>query len=197
MVERGLLDAETLVLGLPRGGVPVAARVAGAVGAHLDVFVVRKLGVPGHEEYAMGAIASGGIEVVNDEVIRRLGISRRAFDAVVEAETAELERRVTAYRGGRPPLDLAGRDVVLVDDGIATGATMRAAALAVRAAGARTVVVAVPVAPPSAAGELAADVDAFVAVSTPSGFGAVGAWYDDFRQTSDDEVRRLLGDGAD
>ena len=181
-----------VVLGLPRGGVPVAAEVAAALGAPLDVFVVRKLGVPGQPELAMGAIASGGLRVLNDHVVERLAIPQSRIDDVAAAESVELERREQAYRGDRPPLVLTGRSVVLVDDGLATGATVLAAVVAVRAAGASPVVVAVPVGSPEACrrvGELADDV---VCLSAPATFSAVGEHYADFRQTSDEEVRRLL-----
>jgi putative phosphoribosyl transferase len=193
LVERGMVSPTSVVLGLPRGGVPVAERVAAAGGCSLDVFVVRKLGVPGHEEFAMGAIASGGIRIVNRDVVRRLDITEDEFEAVVASETAELERREMAYRGDRAPLELSGRDVVLVDDGIATGASMRAAVAAVRQSGAKSVVVAVPVAPSSAARVFEGDVDAFIAASAPDDFMAVGAWYEDFTQVTDPQVRDLLG----
>jgi putative phosphoribosyl transferase len=184
-----------LVLGLPRGGVPVAAEVAAALGTELDVLLVRKLGVPGHEELAMGAIASGGLRVLNRDVLDRLDLPAAAVDAATEAEAAVLARREADYRDGQPPPAMAGRTVVLVDDGLATGATMRVAVAAARAAGAATVVVAVPVAPPSACDELRAEADEVVCLRTPASFVAVGAWYDDFSETSDDEVRALLGGG--
>jgi putative phosphoribosyl transferase len=188
--HRGIDDG--IVLALPRGGVPVAARVAGRLGIPLDVFIVRKLGLPGHSEYAMGAIASGGVIVVNEDAVSRLGISQEAIDAVAERELRELERREDLYRGDRPPLDLQSRDVVLVDDGVATGASMHAAIEAVKAYEPRSVVVAVPVAPVSAREEFERLVDAFIALSTPVPFHAVGLWYDDFTQTTDDEVRSLM-----
>jgi putative phosphoribosyl transferase len=179
-----------VVLGLPRGGVPVAAEVARALHAPLDVFVVRKLGTPGHRELAMGAIASGGVRVLNDDVVRHQGVSARTVDAVAARELIELQRREQAYRGGRPPTELTGRTALLVDDGLATGATMRAAAQAVRAAGAARVVVAVPV---GAADSLqAVPADDVVCLHIPQSFGAVGAYYRDFTQTTDEEVRRLL-----
>lgn len=181
-----------VVLGLPRGGVPVAAEVARALGAPLDVFVVRKLGTPGHRELAMGAIASGGIRVMNDDLVRRLGVPPDAVQAVVDEETAELHRREAAYRSGRPPLALPARTAVLVDDGLATGATMLAAVEAVRAAGAGRVVVAVPVGSPEACDRLRAQADDLICLHEPVDFGAVGTYYSDFAQTSDDEVRRLL-----
>ncbi|MCL1587572.1 MAG: phosphoribosyltransferase [Actinomycetia bacterium] len=192
-----VLDARSgiddgIVLGLPRGGVPVADRVAQRLGIPLDVFIVRKLGLPGHSEYAMGAIASGGVIVINEDAVTRLGITQEAIDTVAERELRELERREVLYRGDRPPLDLASRDVILVDDGIATGASMHAAIEAIKAYGPRSLLVAVPVAPLSAPSEFEGFVDAFIALSTPTPFQAVGLWYDDFTQTTDDEVRSLL-----
>lgn len=187
---------DVVVLGLPRGGVPVAAEVATALGAPLDVFVVRKLGTPGHRELAMGAIASGGIRVMNDDLVRRLLVPPDAVRAVVDEETAELHRREAAYRSGRPPLELAARTAVLVDDGLATGATMLAAVEAVRAAGAHRVVVAVPVGSPEACDRLRAQADDLICLHAPVDFGAVGSYYADFAQTSDDEVRRLLAPAA-
>ena len=181
-----------VVLGLPRGGVPVAAEVSRALGAPLDVFVVRKLGTPGHRELAMGAIASGGVRVMNDDLVRRLGVPPEAVEAVVGVELAELHRREAAYRSGRPPLELTGRTAVLVDDGLATGATMLAAVGAVRAAGAGRVVVAVPVGSPEACDRLRAQADDLICLHEPVDFGAVGTYDSDFAQTSDDEVRRLL-----
>jgi predicted phosphoribosyltransferase len=183
---------DVVVLGLPRGGVPVAAEVAQALGAPLDVFVVRKLGVPGHRELAMGAIASGGVRVLNDWVVAQSGVSARDLERVTEAETAELVRRETAYRGNRAPVAVAGRIVVLVDDGLATGATMRAAVAAVRALGPSSVVVAVPVGAPEAVEVVSAAADRMVCVEAPPWFLAVGRHYDDFTETTDEEVRRLL-----
>ena len=188
--HRGIDDG--IVLALPRGGVPVAARVAGRLGIPLDVFIVRKLGLPGHSEYAMGAIASGGVIVINEDAVTRLGISQEAIDAVAESELRELERREVLYRGDRAPLDLRSRDVVLVDDGVATGASMYAAIEAIKAYEPRSLLVAVPVAPVSAHEEFEGLVDAFIALSTPVPFHAVGLWYDDFTQTTDDEVRSLM-----
>jgi putative phosphoribosyl transferase len=188
--RRGMNDG--IVLALPRGGVPVAARVAQRLGIPLDVFIVRKLGLPGRSEYAMGAIASGGVIVINEDAVTRLGISQEAIDTVAERELRELERREVLYRGNRPPLDLASRDVVLVDDGIATGASMHAAVEAIKAYGPRSLLVAVPVAPMSAQSEFEGFVDEFIALSTPTPFQAVGLWYDDFTQTTDDEVRSLI-----
>jgi putative phosphoribosyl transferase len=183
---------DVVVLGLPRGGVPVARQVARALGAPLDVFLVRKLGFPGQPELAMGAIASGGVRVVNEEIVRELRLDESVLAAVAEREGAELARRETAYRGGRPPLDLAGKTVVLVDDGLATGATMRATVQAVRERGPRAVVVAVPTAPAHAVRDLQGGVDDLVAVLEPDPFHAVGLWYENFREVPDDEVRRLL-----
>ncbi|MCU1352353.1 MAG: Erythromycin esterase [Acidimicrobiales bacterium] len=184
------------VLALPRGGVPVAAEVAAALGAPLDVFVVRKLGVPGHEELAMGAIASGGAVVLNDDVLSRLSLGPEVVRRVIDEEQRELQRREETYRQGRPPIDVAGRTVILVDDGVATGASMRAAIAALRELGPSRVVVAVPVAPAATCAQLAADVDEVVCAASPSPFVAVGAAYRDFDQTSDDEVRALLQGAA-
>ena len=187
---RGHPDA--IVLGLPRGGVVVAAEVASELGLPLDVCVVRKLGVPGHEELAFGAIASGGVEVRNPDVMAYLEGEEPRLQAVVEHERAELSRRERAYRGGRPEPELAGRTVILVDDGLATGATMRAAVSALRQRGPARVVVAVPVGSVEACAELDALADEVVCVAMPRDFGGGGAWYHDFRQTTDDEVRELL-----
>jgi len=184
--------ANVLVLGLPRGGVPVAFEVARRLGAPLDVFVVRKLGVPGHEELAMGAIASGGVRVLNEGVVDELGIPPAMIDAVEAEERGELERREHAYREGRPPAPIKGRTVVLVDDGLATGATMRAAVTAVRKLAPAEVVVAVPVAAEPTCEEIRKTADVVVCPRTPEHFYAVGQWYDDFSQTTDDEVRALL-----
>jgi predicted phosphoribosyltransferase len=181
-----------LVLALPRGGVPVAHEVARVLGLPLDVFIVRKLGVPGHEELAMGAIASGGLRVLNRQVIDDLGLPEAAIEAVTAAELAELQRRERLYRAQRPPLDLPGRTVILVDDGLATGSTMRAAVAAVREQGAGRVIVAVPVAPPDTCDTLARQADEVICPLRPHDFEAVGQWYEDFAQTTDDEVRTLL-----
>jgi len=183
---------DVVVLALPRGGVPVGYEVATALGAPLDVFLVRKLGVPGHEELAMGAIATGGVVVLNDDVVRDLGISPEDLRRVAEREARELRRREQAYRGNRPMPDIAGKVVILVDDGLATGSSMRAAIQALRALGPARIVVAVPAAPESTCQELAAEVDEVVCATTPSPFFAVGASYYDFTQTTDDEVRELL-----
>jgi predicted phosphoribosyltransferase len=184
--------ADVVVLGLPRGGVPVAAEVARALRAPLDVFCVRKLGVPGDEELAMGAIATGGVVVLNEGVVAELGVPEEVLAEVAAAEREELERREHAYRGDRPPVSLAGRTVLVVDDGLATGATMRAAVRAVRAAGPSRVVVAVPVAAAETCRSLEADADDVVCPLAPEGFRSVGGWYEDFGATSDDEVRRCL-----
>ena len=185
--------ADVLVLGLPRGGVPVAAEVSQALGVPLDVFVVRKLGVPSQPELALGAIASGGTVVLNDDIVYRVGIDEIRLRTIVDTGRAEVDARDELYRGGRPPLDIDGATVVLVDDGLATGATMRAAVAAVRQRSATSVVIAVPVGAPEAVEMLRAEADRVEAVSTPPDFVAVGLWYRDFRQVSDDEVRRLLG----
>jgi predicted phosphoribosyltransferase len=180
-----------LVLGLPRGGVPVAYEVARALGAPLDLMLVRKLGVPGFEELAMGALASGGIRVINTDVVRDFHISGDVIDAAAQAEQRELERREQAY-GAASPVELRGRTVVLVDDGLATGSTMKAAVQAARAAGPARIVVAVPVASQPACEELASMADEVVCLEAPPTFRAVGQYYDDFSPTTDDEVRTLL-----
>jgi predicted phosphoribosyltransferase len=184
--------SDVIVLALPRGGVPVAFEVATALRAPLDVFIVRKLGVPGHEEYAMGAIASGGVRVIDERVVRSVGITRAELDAVAAAEERELERRERRYRGDRPPPEVAGRTAILVDDGLATGSTMRAAVAALREERAARVVVAVPIAPPETCDAFRDLVDDIVCARTPEPFYAVGLWYEDFSQTTDDEVRALL-----
>ncbi|MBZ9559853.1 MULTISPECIES: phosphoribosyltransferase family protein [unclassified Modicisalibacter] len=189
---RGSVDASALVLGLPRGGVPVAAEIARALGAELDVMVVRKLGVPGHEEFAMGAIASGGVQVLDEPLIHRLGLDDRALHTVVAREQRELERRERVFRGERPYPSLAGRQVILVDDGIATGATMRAAIRAVRRLGAEHCILAVPVAAPDSLEALRPEVDRVECLAAPADFSAVGQWYRHFDQTGDDEVRACL-----
>jgi putative phosphoribosyl transferase len=183
---------DVTVLALPRGGVPVGFEVAAALHAPLDVFLVRKLGVPGHEELAMGAIASGGIRVVNDDVVRSLSLSERVIDKVAAVEEQELARREQLYRKGRPFPDLKGRTAILIDDGLATGSTMRAAARALRQHSPARVVVAVPTAAHETCEEFRTEVDEIICVITPDPFYAVGLWYEEFSQTSDDEVHDLL-----
>jgi predicted phosphoribosyltransferase len=187
---------DVLVLALPRGGVPVAYEVARALGAPLDVFVVRKLGVPGHEELAMGAVATGGVRVLNEDVVRGLRIPDRMIDAVTALEQQELARRERLYRGDRTPPDVRGRTVILVDDGLATGATMHAAIAALRQQEPARIVVAVPTAAPETCNVLRAEVDDVVCAITPEPFHAVGLWYEDFSQTTDEEVRELLARAA-
>jgi putative phosphoribosyl transferase len=188
--------ADVIVLALPRGGVPVAAEVAQTLGLPLDVFVVRKLGVPGHEELAMGAIASGGVRVLNHDVLLALPNPELTVEAVTQIEREELVRRERRYRGDRPPPELQDRTVILIDDGLATGATMRAAVAALRQRGAAKTVVAVPVGAPSTCRELEREVDEAICVITPEYFIGVGQYYEDFSQTSDDEVRELLDRAA-
>ncbi len=183
---------DVIVLALPRGGVPVAYEVASALGAPMDVFLVRKLGTPGHRELAMGAIASGGIRVLNDDVVRWYGIADAAIERVAREEEQELLRRERAYRQDRPAPDLARRTVILIDDGLATGSTMRAAAQAVRAHNPSRVVIAVPVGARRTCAELASVADEVMCARMPEPFSAVGQWYVDFDQTDDDEVRDLL-----
>jgi putative phosphoribosyl transferase len=187
---------DVIVLALPRGGVPVGYEVAKALSSPLGVFVVRKLGVPGHEELAMGAIASGGVILLDENLVRRLGLGREELERTVATELRELQRREEAYTGGRDPPDVEGKTVILVDDGLATGSTMRAAAHAVRQLNPGRIVVAVPVASPETCEGFRDVVDETVCVMTPRPFRAVGLWYDDFSQTSDDEVRRLLAEAA-
>src|SRR5882757_4379728 len=184
---------EVIVIGVARGGVPVAYEIATALGAALDVFTVRKLGVPGREELAMGAIASGDVLVLNDDVIRGLGIPPETIQRVAEQEGRELERREHAYRDGRPALNVTGKVVILADDGLATGASMRAAVLALRQRDPARIVLAVPAAPKSACVELQALADEVVCATTPAPFFAIGASYWDFTQVTDEEVRDLLG----
>ena len=202
-IEAGELLAEKLgqyrdrddvvVLALPRGGVPVAREVSHALGVPFDVYVVRKLGVPGHEELAMGAIATGGVRQVNRDVVDALGIPGNVIDAVAAREQNELERREREYRGNRVPLPLTSRTVILVDDGLATGSTMRAAVMAVRQQQPARVIVAVPVGAAPTCADLATEADDVVCVRTPDPFVAVGLWYRDFTPTTDHEVRSLLG----
>jgi predicted phosphoribosyltransferase len=183
---------DVVVLALPRGGVPVGYEVARALGAPLDVFLVRKLGVPGREEFAMGAIASGGVRVLNPDAVRLLGIPPEVIEHAARREGEELRRRERAYRDDRPPPDVRGKTVVLVDDGLATGSTMRAAAEALRRLSPAQIVVAVPVAADSTCDEFRGVVDRVVCAVTPVPFYAVGMWYEDFSQTTDQEVRELL-----
>jgi putative phosphoribosyl transferase len=187
---------DVIVLGLPRGGVPVAYEVARALRVPLDVFIVRKLGVPGFEELAVGAIASGGVRVLNEDVARALPNANEIIEAVTKRETAELERREQEYRDGRPAPDLQGKTVILIDDGLATGATMRAAVKALRQRGVAKIVVAVPVGPPDTCREFEDEADEVVCASVPEFFQAVGQYYEDFSQTSDEEVRDLLARAA-
>jgi putative phosphoribosyl transferase len=182
----------TLVLGLPRGGIPVAFEVAHALGAALDVLVVRKLGVPGEEELAMGALAVGGVRVLNYDVLRMPGISDAVIERVTHKEQTELERRVRRYRGSRPPTEMRGRVVILVDDGIATGATMRVAVAAVRSQQPARIIVAAPVAAAETCKSLRRDVGKVICLLEPAVFWGVGAWYEHFPQLTDDEVQALL-----
>lgn len=183
---------DVIVLALPRGGVPIGYEVAKALHAPLDVFIVRKIGMPGAEEFAIGAIASGGVRLLDEDLIARYGVSRAAVDAVIAAEERELERREQQYRGDRRLPDLTGKTVILVDDGLATGSTMRAAVAALRREGAARIVVGVPVAAPETCQLLEHEVDDIVCAVTPQPFHAVGLWYADFSQTSDGEVHALL-----
>jgi putative phosphoribosyl transferase len=189
--------SDVLVLGLPRGGVPVAFEVAQALRAPLEVFIVRKLGVPSQPELAMGAVATGGVLVLNDEVVRQLDIPRSVIDRVVAAEQLEIERRERRYREGRPAPELAGRIVILIDDGLATGSTMRAAVCAVNTQKPARVIVAVPVAAAATCDVLRRDADEVICPATPEPFFAVGQWYRDFEQTTDEEVHDLLARAAE
>jgi len=191
MLGRYANRAGVLILALPRGGVPVAFEVAQALNAPLDIFVVRKLGLPGDEELAMGAVASGNVRVLNDEVVRSFGVSDGVIDAVAEKEEIELKRRERLYRGDAPVPDAAGKTILLVDDGIATGSTMRAAVAALRRQHPARIVVAVPVAPPSTCEDLQTEADEVISVMTPEPFYAVGQWYKIFDQTTDKQVREL------
>jgi predicted phosphoribosyltransferase len=186
-----------LVLALPRGGVPVAFEVARSLHAPLDVFLVRKLGVPGHPELAMGAIASGGVRALNEDVLRVLQIPEEVIDSVAEEEQQELVRREQLYRGARPAPDVRGRTVILINDGLATGSTMRAAVAALRQQQPARIVVAVPVGAPETCAELQDEADQMVCARMPEPFHAVGLWYSDFAQTTDDEVRELLERAAE
>lgn len=183
---------DVLVLALPRGGVPVAAEVASALRVPLDIFLVRKLGVPGHEELAMGALAEGGVRVVNEALVRDLAIPSDAIERAVAREQAELDRRNRQYRVGRSRVDAAGRQIILIDDGLATGASMEAATLALRQLRPARIIVAVPVGAQETCERLSRIADEIICLSTPLEFQAVGLWYDDFNQTSDDEVRAAL-----
>jgi putative phosphoribosyl transferase len=183
---------DVIVLALPRGGVPVGFEVARALGVPLDIFVVRKLGLPGHEELAMGALASGGVRVLDPDLIRVAGVSEDDVERVTAAEQTELQRRERLYRGDRPFPDVAGKTVILVDDGLATGATMQAAVAATRAKGPARVIVAVPVAAAETCDAFHAIADDVICAVTPEPFRAVGVWYEDFSETTDDEVRALL-----
>jgi predicted phosphoribosyltransferase len=187
---------DVLVLALPRGGVPVAYEVARALNAPLDVFLVRKLGVPGHEELAMGAVATGGVRVLNEQIVRALRIPDYVIDAVAAWEEQELARREQLYRGNRPPPDVRGKTVILVDDGLATGSTMQAAVKALRQQQPGRIVVAVPTASPEACDALKLEADEVICAVTPQPFYAVGLWYQDFTQTTDEEVREFLARSA-
>jgi putative phosphoribosyl transferase len=182
---------DVLILGLPRGGVPVAFEVARALKAPLDIFIVRKLGLPTNKELAMGAVASGGVRVLNDEVVRSFGVAESVIEAVAEKEQIELKRRESLYRGDNPMPEAVDKTILLVDDGIATGSTMRAAVAALRQKHPAQIVVAVPVAPPSTCEDLQAEADEVICVATPQPFYAVGQWYKIFDQTTDRQVREL------
>ena len=188
--------SDLIVLALPRGGVPVAFEVARDLKAPLDVFLVRKLGVPGEEELAMGAIASGGVRILNDEVLQLYRIPESMIDSVAQREQRELERRERDYRGSRPMPDIRDKTVILVDDGLATGTTMRAAIAALGSYKPAAVIVAVPIGPPDTCRELQSEADFAICATTPEPFRAIGAWYEDFTQTTDEEVRDLLGKAA-
>jgi putative phosphoribosyl transferase len=189
--------SDVVVLALPRGGVPVAFEVAQALAAPLDIFLVRKLGVPGHEELAMGAIASGGVRVLNQEVVQTLDIPAALIDAIAQREQRELERREQAYRGNHPPAEIAGRIAILIDDGLATGASMRAAVAGLRRQQPAKIIVAVPTAAPESCEMFEQEVDEIICAETPQPFYGVGLWYRNFSQTSDAEVRTLLQQAAE
>lgn len=191
-VVPSLSDVNPLILALPRGGVPVAFEVARALHAELDIFLVRKLGVPGHEELALGALASGGVRFLNQELISDLHLPERAIEQITAREQRELERREALYRAGRPAIPVRDRHVLLIDDGLATGASMKAAASAVRAEEPHRVTMAVPVAAQQTCDEFRDAVDQVICLKTPDPFMAVGIWYEDFEQTSDEEVQMLL-----
>jgi putative phosphoribosyl transferase len=188
--------SDVVILALPRGGVPVGYEVARALHAPLDAFVVRKLGLPGQEEFAMGAVASGGVTVIDEAVVEQLGVPRAALQEVLDRELEELRRREEIYRGGQPPPDLTGKTVILVDDGLATGSSMRAAVAALRRAKAGRVIVAVPIGAYETCEMLRDEADAVICVRTPEPFHAVGVWYQNFEQTTDEEVRDLLARAA-
>lgn len=192
MLRQYAKDPDTVVLGLPRGGVIVAYEVARELQLSLDIFVVRKLGVPGYEELAMGAIASGGIRVMNGDVLRMINISQSDIEAAVKKEEKELERREKAYRENRPGLDVKSKNIILVDDGLATGATMRAAVAALYKQHPRKIIIAVPTASPETCEAFRSKVDDIVCAMTPTPFHAVGEWYEDFPQNTDEEVQHLL-----
>jgi len=196
LLEHHADDPYVVVLALPRGGVPVGYKIAKALNVPLDVFVVRKLGVPGYEELAMGAIASGGVLVLNDEVVSRLNIPRHVLEAAERDQLRELERREQAYRGGREPAPIEGRKVILVDDGLATGASMRAAVRALRQKHPASITVAVPIGSRETCDQFRSDVDEVVCGECPEPFFAVGSWYSNFLQTTDEEVRELLDRAA-
>jgi predicted phosphoribosyltransferase len=194
-LEQFARQPDVVVLGLPRGGIPVANEVAARLGAPLDVFLVRKLGVPGHPELAMGAIAEGGVEVLSRDLIRELGVPDALVERVAVRERLELERRDVLFRGNRLAVPLRDRTVILVDDGLATGSTMKAAVLSIRQRGPKRIIVAVPVGARETCQSLRQSADEVVCVAMPEPFNAVGLWYEDFSQTSDEEVRRLLESG--
>lgn len=189
-------DSNALVLALPRGGVPVGYEVAHRLHAQLDVFLVRKLGLPGQEELAIGALASGGVRILNRALIEELQLSEQLIERVTARELEELRRRERLYREGRPAIPVQGRAAILVDDGLATGASMMAASRAVRAQNPQRVIVAVPVAAPETCAEFRTEVDEIICLETPQPFGAVGAWYENFSQTTDEEVQKLLEQAA-
>jgi putative phosphoribosyl transferase len=193
LLEYGGRD-DVVILALPRGGVPVGRELARALAAPLDVFLVRKLGLPGQEELAMGAIASSGARVINEQLVAQLGLSADVIDRVAERERIELERREQLYRGERPPPDVRGRVVILVDDGLATGSTMRAAVTALRAQEPARIIAAIPAGPPESCATLSREVDEAVCLIQPQPFYAVGLWYRDFAEITDDDVRRLLAE---
>lgn len=191
-----LSDSQPLVLALPRGGVPVAFEVARALHADLDIFLVRKLGLPGHEELAIGAIASGGVRVLNRDLVEELHLPEDLISRVTALEEQELKRREHLYRQNRPPIAVRNRTLILIDDGLATGASMLAAVRALRPQNPRRIIVAVPVAAPETCEQFRREADEIVCPATPEAFGAVGAWYDDFSQITDNQVRKLLEEAA-